>query len=92
MKLAEMQLLFAAVQGASDKTQLAVASAMYAIERARREDAQIQEDLDVINRLVNEAIPKFNWGASCLDADAISLLNRAPAAMARILEHYKVLE
>lgn len=29
-------------------------------------------------RLFNEALPKFNWGASCLDANAIQLLNEVP--------------
>lgn len=31
-------------------------------------------------RMMNEyAIPKFNWGTSCLDAKAITLLNETPA-------------
>lgn len=29
-------------------------------------------------QLFNEALPKFNWGASCLDANAIRLLNEVP--------------
>ncbi len=32
-------------------------------------------------RLCDEALPKFNWGASTLDANAIDLLNRAPVAI-----------
>ena len=29
-------------------------------------------------RLFDEALPKFNWGASALDANAIQLLNEVP--------------
>ncbi len=29
-------------------------------------------------RLCDEALPKFNWGASALDANAIKLLNEVP--------------
>ena len=32
-------------------------------------------------RMCREALPKFNWGASFLDANAIQLLNEAPAAI-----------
>lgn len=32
-------------------------------------------------RLVKEALPKFNWGASALDANAIGLLNEFPGAI-----------
>lgn len=34
--------------------------------------------LKAAKRLFEEAHPKFNWGASFLDADAISLLNDVP--------------
>jgi len=30
-------------------------------------------------RLFREALPKFNWGASALDANAIALLNEVPS-------------
>lgn len=30
-------------------------------------------------KMENEALPKFNWGASALDANAIRLLNEVPA-------------
>ncbi len=35
--------------------------------------------LKAAERLFKEAHPKFNWGASFLDADAITLLNTVPA-------------
>lgn len=31
-----------------------------------------------VERLIKEAISKFNWGASALDANAIALLNEVP--------------
>ena len=30
------------------------------------------------DQLCHEALPKFNWGASALDANAIALLNEVP--------------
>lgn len=38
--------------------------------------------------LFTEAIPKFNWGASFLDAKAIALLNTVPGEAAYALENY----
>lgn len=29
-------------------------------------------------RMIDIALPKFNWGDSCLDAEAITLLNEVP--------------
>ena len=37
-------------------------------------------------RLFLEALPKFNWGASCLDANAIELLNTVPAKVKLAIE------
>jgi hypothetical protein len=37
--------------------------------------------LEQCQRLIDEALPKFNWGASALDANAISLLNDVPIAV-----------
>jgi hypothetical protein len=34
--------------------------------------------LTAAQRLFDEALPKFNWGASFLDANAIQLLNEVP--------------
>ncbi|HEY3434264.1 MAG TPA: hypothetical protein VGK41_01290 [Solirubrobacterales bacterium] len=36
-------------------------------------------------RLFAEALPKFNWGASALDANAIQLLNEVPGEVAAAL-------
>lgn len=42
--------------------------------------------LQLADRLCKEALPKFNWAASALDANAIDLLNRAPAAIEKVIE------
>lgn len=47
------------------------------------------EALRLCQRLFDEALPKFNWGASALDANAIDLLNRVPAEVARVLASYE---
>lgn len=39
------------------------------------------EALRAAKNLFDEALPKFNWGASALDANAIRLLNEAPMAV-----------
>ena len=39
---------------------------------------QVVEALKVSKRLIDEALPKFDWGNSALDADAIRLLNEVP--------------
>ena len=36
-------------------------------------------------RLFKDALPKFNWGASFLDANAIQLLNDTPARVDKVL-------
>jgi len=42
--------------------------------------------LELAHRAFQEALPKFDWGASALDANAIDLLNRAPLVVARALD------
>lgn len=37
-------------------------------------------------RMCDEALPKFNWGASALDANAVQLLNETPPAIRKALE------
>lgn len=37
--------------------------------------------LEQCERLISEALPKFSWGASALDANAIKLLNEVPIAV-----------
>lgn len=36
--------------------------------------------------LFTQALPKFNWGASALDADAIALLNEVPGEVRKALK------
>lgn len=42
-------------------------------------EGEMLEALKAARKLFDEALPKFNWGASFLDANAISLLNSVPA-------------
>lgn len=49
------------------------------------------EALTRCERLINEALPKFNWGASALDANAIALLNETPAIVRGALSKAGVL-
>lgn len=43
--------------------------------------ARLRHALLLAERLCNEALPKLNWGASVLDANAITLLNQTPVAI-----------
>jgi len=42
--------------------------------------------LRAVERLFKEAHPKFNWGASFLDANAIKLLNEVPLRVRAAIE------
>ncbi len=39
-----------------------------------------------MQRMCKVALPKFNWGASFLDANAIKLLNEAPLLLSKALQ------
>ena len=41
--------------------------------------------LKLAQRLCEEALPKFDWGASALDANALTLLNTLPSAIKKAL-------
>lgn len=43
--------------------------------------AELEAALRLAKRLMDEALPKFNWGASALDGNAIQLLNAVPIAV-----------
>lgn len=49
---------------------------------------ELRETLKRCDRLFTEALPKFDWARSALDANAIALLNEVPgevrAALARV--------
>lgn len=47
------------------------------MELERQRDTMLTA-LNAAKRLFDEALPKFNWGASALDANAIRLLNDVP--------------
>ena len=47
----------------------------------RAEVARLRGALQLVQRMNKEALPKFDWAASFLDANAIDLLNRAQMAV-----------
>lgn len=47
---------------------------------------ELRDALRQADKLCVEALPKFNWGASALDANAIKLLNEVPREIQRVLE------
>ena len=59
-------------------------------ESLRRQLAEAQDALQAAQRLFKEALPKFNWGASFLDANAIQLLNEVPAKVNAAIRAAKV--
>jgi hypothetical protein len=71
--------------------------AYFALDRAAiatQQEAQPQAEpaggdslavLERCKRLFDEALPKFNWGAAFLDANAIALLNEVPAEVAKAI-------
>lgn len=56
----------------------------------RAQLAEAQDALEAAQRLFKEALPKFNWGASFLDANAIQLLNEVPAKVTAAIKAAKV--
>lgn len=47
---------------------------------------QMLDALRAAQTLFLVALPKFNWGASCLDAQAISLLNSVPGQVKQAID------
>lgn len=60
------------------------------IDTLRAQLAEAQDALEAAQRLFKEALPKFNWGASFLDANAIQLLNEVPAKVNAAIRAAKV--
>lgn len=58
-------------------------NAEYAALIAERD--QLRAAATRAKQLFDEALPKFNWGASFLDASAIQLLNEVPGEVAAAL-------
>lgn len=59
------------------------------IAELKAQPGQALEALKAAQRLHKEALPKFNWGASALDGNAITLLNEVPGQVSAAI---KVLE
>ena len=60
------------------------------IDTLRAQLAEAQDALQAAQRLFKEALPKFNWEASFLDANAIQLLNEVPAKVNAAIRAAKV--
>lgn len=58
----------------------------HAVARALNAATTSQATLARAARLFEEALPKFNWGASALDANAIQLLNEVPGEVRAALK------
>lgn len=52
----------------------------------------MREALRLAKRLCDEALPKFNWGASALNANAIALLNEVPAKITEAIRQAELRE
>ena len=60
------------------------------LKQCKKFELQNQEllaALKLAEKLCKEALPKFNWGASALDANAISILNNVPAAISAAIKN-----
>jgi len=60
------------------------------LEQCKKFELQNQEllaALKLAEKLCKEALPKFNWSASALDANAISLLNNVPIAISAAIKN-----
>ena len=60
----------------------------HAVARALNAATTNQAALARAARLFEEALPKFNWGASALDANAIQLLNEVPGEVRAALDAF----
>lgn len=55
------------------------------MEEVLRRTEEMQASLERCEQLFRYALPKFNWGASALDAEAITLLNEVPGEVKHAL-------
>lgn len=46
----------------------------------------VREGLEAAQKLIDEALPKFDWSKSALDGNAIMLLNETPKKVRAALE------
>ena len=58
------------------------------IEQDAKRIAELEAALLAAQELFEKALPKFNWGASCLDNKAIKLLNDVPIIVGKALAKF----
>ena len=58
---------------------------MLQVKQLRRDRKKLLVALKLCQRLFKEALPKFNWANSALDANAIRLLTRTPIVVAKAI-------
>lgn len=56
------------------------------VDKLRASRATMLDVLLAAQRLFIKALPRFDWGRSALDADAIRLLNEVPAVVAKAIK------
>lgn len=56
------------------------------LEDRRPCDIATKNVLKRVQEMCTYALPKFNWGASFLDAKAIALLNEVPSEVSRVIK------
>lgn len=52
-------------------------------------ETELYEALKEAEKLIDVALSKFNWGASFLDAEAISILNETPIKIRHIIQKFE---
>ena len=57
----------------------------FSIAALKARVAELETALRAAKRLFDEALPKFHWGKSSLDANAIRLLNEVPPLVDAVL-------
>lgn len=68
---------------ADDQKEIAFLLRNEVVEKPSRQE--LIDALRAAAKLIDIALPKFNWGASWLDADAIRLLNEVPIKIRNVL-------
>lgn len=58
-----------------------------ALDALLADNTRLREVVEASQKLIDVALPCFNWGKSALSAEAITLLNEVPGKVAAALAH-----